>query len=75
MTLEELYRDKPVGEVIIKGEEIRNTYKAFVCHGCQTCGFGESYPHYLSIEELPDEQPVETSPGVPVAVPSVGSGT
>jgi hypothetical protein len=73
MTLEELYLNKPRGEVIIKGEEIRNTYKAFVCHGCQTCGFGAEYPHYLSIQEIPDEtQPVEATPGVPVAVPPVG---
>lgn len=59
MTLEELYRDKPRGEVIIEGGELGKRYKAFVCHGCQICWPSspdeeESYPHYLSIEELPE---------------------
>jgi hypothetical protein len=54
MTLEELYRDKPHGEVIIEGGELGKRYKAFVCHGCQICWQAvDSYPHYLSIEELP----------------------
>lgn len=59
MTLEELYRDKPRGEVIIHGAELHKTYKAFICHGCQCCWpanetEAESYPHYLSIEEVPN---------------------
>lgn len=82
MTLEELYRDKPRGEVIVTGGELNNVYKAVICHGCQSCWPStpegeESYPHYLSIEEITNAQPnaVEAAPGVPVAVPPVGSGT
>lgn len=79
MTLEELYETKPRGEVIITGGELNKTYKAFVCHGCQTCWdvdpdddekLVESYPHYLYIEEVP----CDTATGSP-SVNQPGSST
>ena len=89
MTLEELYRDKPRGEVIIEGGELGKRYKAFVCHGCQTCWHvnpdgpeetvEESYPHYLTIEELPCDTPTghhsHNQPGSSTSTPTTSTSS
>lgn len=64
MTSDEFNLTKPRGEVTI--EHAGKTYKAFVCHGCQSCWFvvpdtdedeiEEAYPHFLFFEEVRDDR-------------------
>jgi hypothetical protein len=62
-TQDELLRERPRGEVLVRGLRLgEDVSRAFVCHGCQSCGDLDPvtdelrwyYPHFLSIAPVPE---------------------